>query len=383
MSTRTHCWIPELCIISACGLLMVCPEGRAQVIDFETLPDGTIPADDQLLPLDWPYTIDGIDVTFGWDTDGDHVADLPAAYEAAGGTYGVGIDGFYRCRDESGGVPGPDTADEGFADELGAFMLRRPQPFSDSWRFLIAYGTPVFAASGQVWDIEKSGPYFERWLVEAYHDSTLVANISSPAPEQLTPGSCGAFDAQPWSFSFVSATAFNRIEISFIGTQPDPGFVFDQFRANTTIPGPTLLTYQPDHVDRNEAGIFQAQLYWSEPVTIATTDVVVAADQATGPLVPCDVTGSGTHITTITFTGQPGGVDLDVPSPLLRGRYAITVLDTARASANNASIDGDADGVAGGNALITVNHTSVADLDEDRDVDLIDFALFQASFTGP
>jgi len=64
------------------------------------------------------------------------------------------------------------------------------------------------------------------------------------------------------------------------------------------------------------------------------------------------------------------------------GSYAVTVRDTARAAANNAPIDGDGDGVAGGSATVTVEHGCEADLRAGFGVlDLSDIDAFITSFS--
>jgi len=71
------------------------------------------------------------------------------------------------------------------------------------------------------------------------------------------------------------------------------------------------------------------------------------------------------------------------PVPLTLGAYDITVRDTARASANNAPIDGDNDGVAGGDASVTVTHVCNADLVEPAGLlDLSDINAFVEGFTS-
>lgn len=92
-------------------------------ITFETRPDGTPPVDDELLPLDAAYTIDGVDVTLGLDTDFDRVTDTEAVFEIIGND---AVDGF---RGQPGG---PDTADAGFEDQLGTWFLRSPGDFDSS-----------------------------------------------------------------------------------------------------------------------------------------------------------------------------------------------------------------------------------------------------------
>ncbi|MEM7755911.1 MAG: hypothetical protein AAF297_09780 [Planctomycetota bacterium] len=155
----------------------------AQVIDFELMPDGFLPVDDTALALDAAYTVDGVDVTFGFDTDDDGVTDTEAFFEIIGND---GIDGFL-------GPTGTDGPRAGFGDQLGTYFLRSPGDFSNSGdpgTFIVEYSEPVPGVSGEVWDIDGSGGT-EAWLVSVFDDQgTLLRTIRSPEFSNNGPESC-------------------------------------------------------------------------------------------------------------------------------------------------------------------------------------------------
>ncbi len=352
---------------------LACASAGAQVIDFETLPDGTAPTDNMTLDINLPYVVAGpfgpIEVRFGGDTDGDLVRDNPLRFEATGPDATDGFSNFLLGLN--------DTADPGFETLLGSWATRSSgnvvgQPI------IIDYSEPVFGVSGEIWDIEGRGDSeeFEQWLVEAFDASgTLLASTMSPAGiDDLEP-----LDGEPWVFA-LAAEGIVRLRMSFVGNASFAGIAFNNFSATSSVDGPTLLTHQPDAPNNNAAGLEEACLYWSEPVTIAATDLVVLDMAGAGLGVPVQVSGSGTQVTTVTFTGAPGGADTGAPVPLMEGTYAITVLDSARATANNRPIDGDGDGVAGGSVTVNVINDCFADCDGNGALNVDDIDCFVASF---
>lgn len=189
-------------------------------------------------------------------------------------------------------------------------------------------------------------------------------------------------DGEPWPFALVGADIV-KVRIRYTGNAGGVGLAFNNFNATSAIPGPTLLTHQPDLPVNDPAGVPETRLYWSEPVTVNPADVVVVTRDALGQPIPFTVVGSGTQVTTITFTGGPGGSDTGAPFPLTLGAYDVIIRDTALASADNAPIDGDGDGVAGGDAFVVVTHVCRADLAEPSGVlDLSDITAFVESFVG-
>jgi len=147
-----------------------------------------------------------------------------------------------------------------------------------------------------------------------------------------------------------------------------------RIRAETTQVGPTLVMREPwvetDDVHTGPSGVDSLRLLWSEVVLFDSTDVTVTNQEAEP--VPLSVSGSNSQFMIIAF----GDV-------LLNDRYTITINDSVVSAATGAAIDGDDDGLAGGDAVLVMEHRSPFDSDRDADVDLTDFGAFQEVFTGP
>ena len=60
--------------------------GQAATINFEKLPDNSDPVDDLHLPLDYVFQDGRTGLSFGYDTDGDNIADTGAVIEEHGNT---------------------------------------------------------------------------------------------------------------------------------------------------------------------------------------------------------------------------------------------------------------------------------------------------------
>ena len=206
---------------------------QAQIIDFETLPDGGIPTDNQRLT--GGYTIGGTTVNFGFDLDGDLISDLDAILESRNdGRTGAGY--------TSGGVPDLDLSPTG---EGGDFLLRVPSGFNlfddvasaTPVDFLVTYsGAAVRNVSGQLWDIDGG----ERYSIEALDTSGgLLDSFLTPAvPNGEGPGT---FDGLPFDFAFTDlAEDIGFVRIS--GVSRIHGGGFDNFNATgVTVPEPASV----------------------------------------------------------------------------------------------------------------------------------------------
>ena len=98
---------------------------------------------------------------------------------------------------------------------------------------IVLYDAPVSAASGEIWDIDGTGPLdSEQWSVEAlgqeYIDSqdpdAILATVLSPEATNHD------LDGRPWVFSIELASAeIFALRISHIGTRAGVGLAFDNF----------------------------------------------------------------------------------------------------------------------------------------------------------
>ena len=105
----------------------------------------------------------------------------------------------------------------------------------------IDYTTPVFAASGQIWDIDGGARGTEQWRVAAYLNGVLVTFDDSPVGD--THGA-GSLNGLPWTFNLASGGGFDEIEFIFTGSKTDSlGLAFDNFNTNvlTAVPEPAAL----------------------------------------------------------------------------------------------------------------------------------------------
>lgn len=206
---------------------------QAQIIDFETLPDGiTTPTDNQALT--GSYNIGGTTVNFGFDVDGDLIADLDAILESRNDSLATG--GGYT----SSGIPDLDLTPTG---EGGDFLLRAPSGFNvfddvgtaTPVDFLVTYsGAAVRSVGGQLWDIDGG----ERYFIEALDanggllDSLLTPVV--PNGEQI-----GTFDALPFNFAFTDLSEdIGFVRISGSSRVNGGGFAFDNFDATGTTVDP-------------------------------------------------------------------------------------------------------------------------------------------------
>ncbi|MDJ1174138.1 PEP-CTERM sorting domain-containing protein [Roseofilum capinflatum] len=203
----------------------------ASLIDFETLPNGELPTDNHPLGLDEAYLIDGIGITFGFDTNGDGVTDTPVVLEKVGNDT---VRGF-------GSQAGWDTAIPGFEEQLGQFFVRQPSTINDFNSLIINYSSPVTAASGEIWDIDGWLNNTEQYKIEAFDSNReVLATIVSPLGVNIA----GGLDGKPWSFGFSDLSDIRQISISFTGTKKGYfGLAFNNFSPtiDQTAPPPTSV----------------------------------------------------------------------------------------------------------------------------------------------
>ncbi len=183
----------------------------ADVIDFETAPDGSIPTDNA--NLNAPYDIDGGGtVTFFFDLNGNNVFDAgidkAAKFEKAG-----------NADPEVGfrGSVAHDTADPGFGAQLGDWFLRHPD-FDENvpGPLIVDYDTEqdITALSGEIWDIDglQNPERTEQWRVDVLAEGAggvLATKLSPSAPcRQQTPRSTAGLASS-------SSTTFPRASTSF------------------------------------------------------------------------------------------------------------------------------------------------------------------------
>lgn len=226
----------------ACTLLAFRPiQTRADFIDFEHRPNGTVPADDSSLGN--PYNIEGGGtVRFFFDANGNNRYDLGTdilpVFERAGED---GTDGF---RSTFTGVS--DTARPGYVGQLGDFFLRQPDGIGPvPAPFLILYDTTqvIRSFSGEIWDIDgTSAVNTEQWRVDALNASgTVLASILSPLEST---SDASSLDSLPWNFQFRNLPdGLSAVRLTFVGGKTDGvGLAFNNFSPTFAVPEPSAVT---------------------------------------------------------------------------------------------------------------------------------------------
>jgi len=131
---------------------------------------------------------------------------------------------------------------------------------------------------------------------------------------------------------------------------------------------PTTLVMQEPKADANgvftgDMGIDVVRFLWSEAVSFSQSDIDIIDEE--GSPVSFVIDGNNTEIMSITF-GEP----------LIYNRYMITIYDSVTSVATGVAIDGDDNGLPGGDAIIDMEHRLRVDVDNNNYVDFIDFAMF-------
>ncbi len=223
--------------------------------------------------------------------------------------------------------------------------------------------------------IGSAVPWTERFYTDlavvaaGVHSGVVYVNESvSDSIQQVDPNGVHT----PW------ATGFINIDSLSISPDGQSMYVSDAtgiylIREQGEEPGPTVIARTPDtHAGGALVGppITSIRLVFSEPVVFDSNDVTVtnSAEES----VTIGISGSGSQFMLISLG-----------TPLSEDTYSIGVTDSVVSASSGLPIDGNEDGLAGGDYASSLTHGRQADLDRDGDVDLEDLLLFQAAFTGP
>ncbi len=307
----------------ACVLLMVgCVQNLSmgQVIDFETFPDGTIPSDGQVIS-------DQYEAVFGITFS---LEDGTSPVIAKAGPPQTAFAGF-------GGpdMPRPDiNAGQMFLTDDGN-VGAPPSPL------IIDYSSPVSQASGIIIDIDFS----EQWTIEAYDaKDVLITSIAL--------GAIGNGTGSPWIFT-LPEPIIHRIRIRFTGSGGSIGLAFDNFSP--------AAGFGPLTVDIESEGACD---------TICDTSSAELVAALTGGIPP--YTFDWQELVGEDVWSSIGSDPTIVVAPESSATYRVVIADDKLET------------VTSDPYLLTVcESTPVFDADQDGDVDLADFGLFQIAFTGP
>ena len=152
------------------------------------------------------------------------------------------------------------------------------------------------------------------------------------------------------------ATGFTSIRS--VSASPEGGslFVSDstgvyRIRPTSSSPGPILIMRAPmvlgDDSHSGRSGVDSERLLFSEPVDFVSADVEVVNEM--GETVAVSAVGSGTPFVLINF-GET----------LWNDTYTITVHDSVIGTTTGEPIDGDGNGIAGGDLVIVMKHEPCA-----------------------
>ena len=136
-------------------------------------------------------------------------------------------------------------------------------------------------------------------------------------------------------------------------------------------PGPTIVMREPkvaaDDIHTGASGISQVRILWSEAVVFGAGDISIVDED--GDVVSFAASGSGATIMTIGF----------VPK-LLHNRYMITIADSVVSVDTGNAIDGDDNGMTGGDAVIVMEHRERSDFNNSNMINWFDFAVIAAKW---
>ena len=235
---------------------------QAATINFELLPDSSDPVDDLHLPINYVFQDGRTGLSFGFDTDGDNIADTEAVIEEHGNTDDV-FSGGNVCvgYTAQGGTPRdhdltPDgdggrwfirekkicNVDKDVAgntiDQAIAYPLVGTLSSASNNSFVVTYSNKLPTnLAGQMWDLD----FGETFLAEVYSEAdALIASktvgpycsasdsthIRVPLNTCLGPNR----DGLGADFFFADLpTPAKRLVISFVRTNSGGGFAFDNF----------------------------------------------------------------------------------------------------------------------------------------------------------
>lgn len=328
------------------GCLAAAP-ALAQVIDFETTPSGATPADNQPLDRTEPYTVGGVGVTIGFDTDRNGITDTDALFERRGVD---GSDGFQSWLAPAG----YDTERDGSPRHLGDFFLRQATGIGP-WPgpMIIEYDANVDALSGEIWDLDGSTSGTERWRISAYDEAGALLRFvdSPPSLDQTNPAS---LDSLAWEFSIVEPGLIRRIEIDFIGTKTSGiGLAFNNF--SPTAATVLRIEQQPQSV------------LLGHPGGVAELSVIAA--------------GAGT----LEYQWRRDGVDLVDGGPISGATSDRLVVDAGAAEVGvyDVVVSNDFGQVISDPAVLAIRPPMcAADFDGNGVLDFFDFLAFQEAFAA-
>ncbi|MDB4048882.1 thrombospondin type 3 repeat-containing protein, partial [Luminiphilus sp.] len=242
---------------------------QAATINFELLPDSSAPVDDLHLPIDYVFQDGRTGLSFGFDTNGDNIADTEAVIEEHGNTddvFDVAVTGGNVCVGYTGETKAQRDFDltlDGDGDGYGdggrwfirekkicnvdkdvagntinqaiAYPLVGTLSSASNNSFVVTYSNKLPTnLAGQMWDLD----YGETFLAAVYSEAGVLIDSKTVGPYCDAGGPRVQFNACLGSnrdglgtdFFFADLpTPAKRLVISFVRTNSGGGFAFDNF----------------------------------------------------------------------------------------------------------------------------------------------------------
>lgn len=309
---------------------------RAQVIDFETLPDGTPTTDEQTISDQ--YAAYGVTFELLDRVTGEQVG-LPRIAKA-----GPPRTAFAGCYDADLPLSG---------QSLGTAFLTDNTAIGVAGDLLIRYSPPVTRTSGVILDIDcrtNGGPPCEQWTATARDASgkTLATVVldgppGDPNPEcELPNAGPGESLAFTWSFD-LPGQEIHSVLLRYTGEPEDVGLAFDNFSIaslpgplETTVTGPANESCAGQSVEllAETSGGFPPYAYqWQEENSPGVwTDLGTERFQVVSPGVTTNYRVRATDDQAQTSTSDPLEVSVTSGSgePACDGRLLVSSYDTDR-----------------------------------------------------
>ena len=241
---------------------------QAATINFELLPDSSAPVDDLHLPINYVFQDGRTGLSFGFDTDGDNIADTEAVIEEHGNTDDV-FSGGNVCvgYTAQGGTPRDhDLTLDGDGDGYGdggrwfirekkicnvdkdvagntinqaiAYPLVGTLSSASNNSFVVTYSNKLPTnLAGQMWDLD----FGETFLAEVYSEAGALIASKTVGPYcsasdnthiRVPLNTCLGSNRDGLGADFFFAdlpTPAKRLVISFVRTNSGGGFAFDNF----------------------------------------------------------------------------------------------------------------------------------------------------------
>lgn len=173
------------------------------------------------------------------------------------------------------------------------------------------------------------------------------------------------------------ATDFVGLDSLSIGPDGESMYVADLngvwlIRPEGNDPGPAIVATDPSvppGTPMTGDPVDALRVIFTEPVSFSDTDVTIT--NAAGQPVAFDASGSGSQFMIIGLAAPLSGDD-----------YTVTLADTITSVATAQPLDGDNDGIAGGDATLTFIHRCLADDNQDGQVNPADFNAWILNFNA-